>query len=134
MLNFLDENGIYNVGIFGGFVIKIDDDRKIYVLICNYLFLDKNEVNLVYVDNLDGFREIGICVFLMMDKLCDFVVIEIMDLFLDNCEVIFRWEDEKIINVWLYIESLYFRIVYKIGVVMNVIIGIICSFEWYKKI
>lgn len=90
LLNFLDKNGIYNVGIFGGFVIKIDDDRKIYVLICNYLFLDKNEVNLVYVDNFDGFREIGICVFLMMDKLCDFVVIEIMDLFLDNCEVIFR--------------------------------------------
>lgn len=132
--NLPDKNGTYNAGTLGGFVTKTDDDRKIYALTCNHLFLDKNEANLAYADNSDGFREIGTCVFSTTDKSCDFAAIEIMDSFSDNCEVIFRREDEKKTNARLYTESLHSRIVYKIGAATNVTTGIIRSPEWYKKI
>lgn len=32
---------MYNRGIFGGFVRKNDDKRKIYGLICNYIFFEE---------------------------------------------------------------------------------------------
>lgn len=60
MSNIPDENGTYNAGTLGWFVTKIDDERKIYALTCNHLFLDKNEANLAYADNSYGFREIEI--------------------------------------------------------------------------
>lgn len=132
--NLPDENGTYNAGTLGGFVTKTDDDRKIYAFTCNHLFLDKNEANLAYADNSDGFREIGTCVFSTTDKSCDFAAIEIMDSFSDNCEVIFRREDEKTTNARLHTESLHPRIVHKIGAATNVTTGIIRSPEWYKKI
>lgn len=132
--NLPNENGTYNAGTLGGFVTKTDDERKIYALTCNHLFLDKNEANLAYADNSYGFREIGRCVFSTTDKSCDFAAIEIMDSFSDNCEVIFRREDEKKTNARIHTESLHPRIVHKIGAATNVTTGIICSPEWYKKI
>lgn len=131
--NLPNENGTYNAGTLGGFVTKTDDERKIYALTCNHLFLDKNEANLAYADNSDSFTEIGTCVFSTTDKSCDFAAIEIMDSFSDNCEVIFRREDEKKTNARLHTESLHPRIVHKIGAATNVTTGIIRSPEWYKK-
>lgn len=129
-----DENGTYNAGTLGGFVTKTDDERKIYALTCNHLFLDRNEVNLAYADNSYGFREIGTRVFTTTDKSCDFAAIEIMDSFSDKCDVIFRREDEKKTNARIYTESLHTRIVHKIGATTKVTTGIIRSPEWYKKI
>lgn len=132
--NIPDENGTYNAGILGGFVTKIDDERKIYAFTCNHLFLDKNEANLAYADNSYGFIEKGTCVFTTTNKSCDFAAIEIMDSFSDKCDVIFRREDEKKTNARIYTESLHARIVHKIGAITKVTTGIICSPEWYKKI
>lgn len=132
--NYPDENGTYNAGTLGGFVIKTDDERKIFALTCNHLFLDKNEAYLAYADNSYGFREIGTCVFTTRDKSCDFAAIEIIDSFSDNCDVIFRREDEKKTNARIYTESLHTRIVHKIGATTKVTTGIIRSPEWYKKI
>lgn len=53
---------------------------------------------------------------------CDFVVIEMNDIILNKCDVIFRRDDGKGINVYLYDENLEdVGIVYKIGVIIGVI-------------
>lgn len=102
---FLKDGENSYVGIFGGFVIKIDDEIKIYVLICNYIFF--SEEFLVYMYNfIDGDIYVGICVFIIRDSFCDFVVVEIDEFFLNNCEVFLRREDEKKISVKVYDESL----------------------------
>lgn len=120
------------MGIFGGFVIKRDDEKKIYVLICNYVFF--KEEFFVYMDNCID-RDIGICVFIIRDSFCDFVVIEINEFFLSKCDVVLRREDNKEISVKVYNESLVIiNFVYKIGVIINVIKGRIISFEYYNKV
>lgn len=91
------------MGILGGFVLKIDDEKKIYVLICNYVFF--KEEFFVYMDNCID-RDIGFCVFIIRDSFCDFVVIEINEFFLKNCEVLLRREDIKKISVRVFGESL----------------------------
>lgn len=56
------------------------------------------------------------------DMFCDFVVIEMNDIILNECDVIFRRDDGKGINVYLYDENLEdVGIVYKIGVIIGVI-------------
>lgn len=56
------------------------------------------------------------------DIFCDFVVIEMNDIILNECDVIFRRDDGKGINVYIYDEILEdVGIVYKIGVIMGVI-------------
>lgn len=47
MWELLEREEKYVLGIFGGFVIIIDSERKIYVLLCNYIFLLNNQF--VYV-------------------------------------------------------------------------------------
>lgn len=75
------------------------------MLICNYIFF--SEEFLVYMYNFnDGDINVGICVFIIRDSFCDFVVIEINEFFLNNCEVFLRREDEKKISVKVYDESL----------------------------
>lgn len=65
---------------------------------------------------------------------CDFVVIKINDICLDKCNVIFRRDDGKDINVYLYNDNLgNVGIVYKFGVIMGVIQGYIYSVEFYNK-
>lgn len=72
--------------------------------------------------------------FIIREKVCDFVVIELMDFFLDGCDVIVRRDDKKKVNVYLYIKNLYdVGLVYKIGVMMDVISGCIISYEYYDK-
>lgn len=76
----------------------------------------------------------GICVFIIMKKVCDFVVIELNGFFLEGCDVIIRRDDNKKVNVKLYIIKLYnVGLVYKIGVVINLISGCIISLEYYDK-
>lgn len=70
-------------------------------MICNYLFLNENE--LVYINDL---REIGVCMFIIRDKGCDFVVIEIKEFYLDFCDVVFRRDDKRKINVNVFFNSL----------------------------
>lgn len=56
------------------------------------------------------------------DLFCDFVVIEMNDIILNECDVIFRRDDGKDINVCVYDEILEnVGFVYKIGVIMDVI-------------
>lgn len=99
-------------------------------MICNYLFFKENERVYIY-----DFEEIGVCVFIIRDRGCDFVVIEIKEFYLDLCDVVFRRDDKKKINVNVYFDSLEnVNIVYKIGVIMDVINGIIVSFEFYFKV
>lgn len=76
----------------------------------------------------------GICVFIIREKVCDFVVIELKDFFLDVCDVIVRRDDDEKVNVKVYKKYLSnVGLVYKIGVVMNIISGWIVSFEYYDK-
>lgn len=75
------------------------------------------------------------CVFIIRDKFCDFVVIEIKEFFLDKCDIVFRRDDKKRVNVKFYIENLSnFGFVYKIGVVIDVIKGYIFRSEYYDKL
>lgn len=70
-------------------------------MICSYLFLVKN----IFVFICD-FGEIGFCIFIIRDKGCDFVVIEINESFLRFCDVVFRREDKKKINVNVFFDNL----------------------------
>lgn len=89
---------------------------------------------MVYVNDFNGFKEIGICVFIIREKVCDFVVIELLDFFLDVCDVIVWREDKRKVNVKLCIGNLYnVGLVYKIGVRMDVISRCIMSLEYYDK-
>lgn len=131
--NLPDENGTYNAGTLGGFVRTTDDERKIYALTCNHLFLDRSEDNLAYADKSYDFRAIGTCVFTTTEKSCDFAAIEIMNSFSDNCDVTFRREDEKETKARIYTDSLHSSIVHKIGATTNVTTGRILSPEWYNE-
>lgn len=44
LVKILNEDGNYCKGIFGGFVIKFDEEGKKYVLICNYIFFKVDEL------------------------------------------------------------------------------------------
>lgn len=103
----------------------------IFVLFCNYLFFDINDC--VYINDLE--EEIGICFFIIRYKGCDFVVIKINEVYIDSCNVVFRRDDKMKINVNIYFSRLEIgNIVYKVGVLMGVINGIIISLEFYLKI
>lgn len=72
---------------------------------------------------------------MIREKVCDFVVIEIKEFFLDKCDLIFRRDDGKKVNVNLYIESLdKYGVVFKIGVIIDMIKGCIISLEYYDKV
>lgn len=72
---------------------------------------------------------------MIRENLCDFVVIKIVDFFVDECDVVIRRDDKKRVNVKLYIESLEnYGIVFKRGVIIGVIKGFIISLEFYDKL
>lgn len=72
---------------------------------------------------------------MIWEKVCDFVVIEIEEFFLDKCDLVFRRDDGKKVNVNLYIESLdKYGVVFKIGVIINMIKGCIISLEYYDRV
>lgn len=57
-----------------------------------------------------------------------------MELFVDKCDLVFRKIMRKRINVWVYDEYLEnIGVVYKIGVIINLIKGYIFSLEYYDK-
>lgn len=82
----VDEN--YKTGTLGGFVTKTDDASKIYALTCNHVFPFENQV--AYTENAQGCNGFGNCVFTTREKSCDFAAIEIMETFLDKCDVALR--------------------------------------------
>lgn len=83
-----------------GFVIKINNYQKMYVLICNYLFLRENEqVCIRYL------VKVVVCVFIIKIKGCGFVVDEIKECYLIFCDVVFVKDNKKEINVNFYFNS-----------------------------
>lgn len=126
-----DEN--YKTGTLGGFVTKTDDARKIYALTCNHVFTFENQV--AYTENAQGCNAFGNCVFTTRKKSCDFAAIEIMETFLDQCDVAFRNTMEKTINARVHAENLEnIGVVHKIGAQTNLTNGYILSSEYYDKL
>lgn len=83
LVKILNKYNFY-VGILGGIVIKVEDENKKYVLICNYLFFKIGEC--VYIEK---YEDMGVCLYIIIEKFCDFVVIEIEKLFLEKCDEFF---------------------------------------------
>lgn len=127
-----NDSGLYNAGTLGGFVRKNDDKRKIYALTCNHIFPEERQ--LAYTRDSDGFKEMGTCVFTTREKACDFAAIELMDSFLDACDVTVRRDDDKKVNAKVYKKHLSnVGLVHKIGAATNVTSGRIVSLEYYDK-
>lgn len=127
----VDEN--YKTGTLGGFVTKTDDASKIYALTCNHVFPFENQV--AYTENAQGCNGFGNCVFTTREKSCDFAAIEIMETFLDNCDVAFRNTMKKKINARVHSENLQnLGVVHKIGAQTNLTNGYIVSPEYYDKL
>lgn len=123
---------LFNKGTLGGFVRKDDNKRKIYALTCNHVFPEEKQ--LAYTNDSNGFREIGTCVFTTREKACDFAAIELMDTFLDGCDVTVRRDDKKKVNAKLYTKNLHdVGLVHKIGAATDVTSGRIMSLEYYDK-
>lgn len=121
-----------NEGTLGGFVRRNDNEKKIYALTCNHIFPEEKKPAFANASN--GCREIGTCVFTTKNKACDFAAIEIMNSYLDVCDVTFRREDKKKVNAKIYTENLYnIGLVHKIGAATNVTNGRIVSLEYYDK-
>lgn len=65
----------------------------------------------------------------------DLAVIEIIEPFVDNCDVTFRKSVDKISNARLYAEHLQnIGVVHKIGAKTNMITGSVLSSEYYNKL
>lgn len=127
-----NESGICIAGTLGGFVRKNDNKRKIYGLTCSHIF--PQEKQLAYSTDDNGFKEIGTCVFTTREKACDFAAIELMDSFLDGCDVTVRRDDKKKVNAHLYTKNLHdVGLVHKIGAMTDVTSGRIISYEYYDK-
>lgn len=121
-------------GTLGGFVMKVNEERKKYALTCNHIFPSRNQI--AYADGSDDGRrkQIGSCVFSRSDMSCDFAAIEMNDTILNECDVIFRRDDGKNINAHIYDETLEkIGFVYKIGATTDVTQGYILSSEFYNK-
>lgn len=121
-------------GTLGGFVMKVNEERKKYALTCNHIFPSRNQI--AYADGSDDGRrkQIGSCVFTRSDTSCDFAAIEMNDTILNECDVIFRRDDGKDINAHMYDETLVkIGFVYKIGATTDVTQGYILSSEFYNK-
>lgn len=128
-----NEDEIYKMGTLGGFVTKADDTRKIYALTCNHVFPFKNQV--AYTKDAQGCNEFGNCVFTTRERSCDFAVIEIMETFLDRCDVAFRNNMKKRTNARIHAENLEnIAVVHKIGAKTNLTNGYILSSEYYDTL
>lgn len=119
-------------GTLGGFVRKNDNKKKIYALTCNHIFPEVKQ--LAYTNDSNGFREMGTCVFTTREKACDFAAIELMDPFLEGCDVTIRRDDNKKVNAKLYTKKLHnVGLVHKRGAATDVTSGRIISLEYYDK-
>lgn len=128
-----NKDGIYRSGTLGGFVTKTDDTRKIYALTCNHIFPLKNQV--AYTEIAHDCNEFGYCVFTTKEKSCDFAAIEVMESFLDKCDVAFRKTLKKKTNARVHEENLEnVGVVHKIGAKTNLTNGYILSSEYYDKL
>lgn len=122
-------------GTLGGFVMKINEERKKYALTCNHIFPSRNQIA-YYAEGADdgARRQIGSCVFTRSDISCDFAAIEMNDTISNECDVTFRRDDGKGINAHIYDEILEdVGIVHKIGATTGVTQGYIKSSEFYNK-
>lgn len=117
-------------GTLGGFVTKIDDERKMYALTCNHVFNEENQS--AYTDNHTDI-DIGTCVY--TTNYCDFAAIEIKESVSNECDIALRRDDEKEIGAKVYNESLeQITIVHKIGATTDVTKGSIHSTEYYDQL
>lgn len=119
-------------GTLGGFITKIDNN-EIYALTCNHIFPVRNQK--AYADDSYGFQEVGTCVFTTKENSCDFAAIEVMESFVDKCDLAFRKTMRKRTNARVYDEHLEnIGVVYKIGAITNLTKGYILSSEYYDKL
>lgn len=127
-----NDSEMYNIGTLGGFVRKNDDKRKIYGLTCNHIFPEEKQ--LAYTTALNDFTVIGRCAFTTKENACDFAAIEMMDSFIDGCDVPVRRDDKKKVNAQIYTGNLNnVGLVHKIGAATDVTSGRIISMEYYDK-
>lgn len=128
-----NEEENYTTGTLGGFVTKTGDARKIYALTCNHVFPIENQV--AYTENAQGRNGFGNCVFTTRENSCDFAAIEILETFLDKCDVAFRKTMKKKINARVHAENLEnIGVVHKIGAQTNLTNGYVLSSEYYDKL
>lgn len=121
-------------GTLGGFVMRVNEDRKKYALTCNHIFSSRNQMAYTHDSDDGARRQIGSCVFTKSDMSCDFAAIEMNDTVSNECDVTFRRDDGKGINAHLYDENLEdVGIVHKIGATTGVTQGYILSSEFYNK-
>lgn len=119
-------------GTLGGFITKTDNN-EIYALTCNHIFPVRNQK--AYADDSYGFQEVGTCVFTTRENSCDFAAIEVMESFVDKCDLAFRKTMRKRTNARVYDEHLEnIGVVYKIGAITNLTKGYILSSEYYDKL
>lgn len=122
-----------NCGTLGGFVTKTDDAKKIYALTCNHIFPSKNHV--AFTENAHDCNEFGYCVYTTKEKNCDFAAIEVMEAFVDKCDLAFRKTIEKRTNARVHAENLEnIGVVHKIGAQTSLTNGYILSSEYYDKL
>lgn len=119
-------------GTLGGFITKTDKN-EIYALTCNHIFPIRNQK--AYADDSYGFQEVGTCVFTTRENSCDFAAIEVIESFVDKCDLAFRKTMRKRTNARVYDEHLEnIGVVYKIGAITNLTKGYILSSEYYNKL
>lgn len=119
-------------GTLGGFITNTDNN-EIYALTCNHIFPIRNQK--AYADDSYGFQEVGTCVFTTRENRCDFAAIEVMESFVDKCDLAFRKTMRKRTNARVYDEHLEnIGVVYKIGAITNLTKGYILSSEYYDKL
>lgn len=120
-------------GTLGGFITKTDNKNEIFALTCNHIFPIRNQI--AYADDSYGFQKVGTCVFTTRENSCDFAAIEIMDSFVDKCDLAFRKTMRKRTNARVYDEHLEnIGVVNKIGAKTNLTKGYILSSEYYDKL
>lgn len=121
-------------GTLGGFVMRVNEDRKKYALTCNHIFPNRNQIAFAGGSDDGARRQIGHCVFTKSDMSCDFAAIEINDTISNECDVTFKRDDGKGVNAHTYEEILDdVGIVHKIGATTSVTQGYILSYEFYNK-
>lgn len=129
----LNTDGTCDTGTLGGFVTKADNRNDIYALTCNHIFPIRDQE--AFADGSDGFQEVGTCVFTTREKSCDFAAIEIMESFVDKCDLAFRKTMRKRTNARVYARNLEnIGIVHKIGAKTNLTKGYVLSSEYYDKL
>lgn len=129
----LNTDGTCDTGTLGGFVTKADNRNDIYALTCNHIFPIRDQK--AFADGSDGFQEVGTCVFTTRENSCDFAAIEIMESFVDKCDLAFRKTMRKRTNARVYARNLEnIGIVHKIGAKTNLTKGYVLSSEYYDKL